>query len=164
MDIATLAIILRNNNREVLLGLKRKGSKLGEDKWNGPGGIQELGETILECLMREVEEEVGIILLAERVEKVAIITCYYIAAGIPVPYMEIHVYRTNFFIGTPYATKSMIPTWYDAGDPPFGEMHESDCKWFDRAIKGEKFRANAYHREKAKGFINIVFFPFVDFD
>jgi len=154
MKIATLGIITREN--EILLGMKRGGSEIGDGTLNGPGGKQELGETILECLVRETEEEVGIILDPAKAEKTAVITFY--SGGIPD--FEVHVYRTSSFIGEPHATKSMIPSWYDTEDLPVHRMLESDRAWFSKAVRGEKFRANVYYREKAKGFLNIVFLPF----
>lgn len=156
MDIATLAVILRRN--EIVLGRKRGGSKIGEGTINAPGGTQELGETVGECLAREVEEEIGVILDLAYVEKIAVITFF---AG-RIPYMEMHAYRTANFIGEPHATKSMIPDWYDKDDPPFAEMLESDPFWFPQIVRGEKFCANVYFLEKAKGFLHIQLFPYSD--
>ncbi|MDP3787880.1 MAG: NUDIX domain-containing protein [Candidatus Chromulinivorax sp.] len=50
------AIIINNNN--LLLG-KRKNC-YGEGMWGLPGGHLEYGETIQECIYRELQEEVGI--------------------------------------------------------------------------------------------------------
>lgn len=154
MKIATLAIITRRN--QVLLGMKRGGSEIGDGTLNGPGGKQDLGETILECLVREVEEEVGIILDPACVEKVAEILFH--SGGNPD--FEVHVYRTSIFIGEPHATKSMIPDWYDIDDLPLDRMLESDRTWFSQAVRGEKFRAKVYYREKASGFLTIDFSPY----
>ena len=53
---ATLMFVFRDN--EVLLIHKKRG--LGKGKINGPGGKLEAGESLLECAIRETEEEVCI--------------------------------------------------------------------------------------------------------
>lgn len=55
----------------------------------------------------------------------------------------------------------MVPAWYDIDALPVDRMLESDRAWFPSAIRGDKFRANVYYRERAKGFIKIVFLPFI---
>lgn len=162
MKKATLAIITRGS--KVLLGLKRGGSEIGDGTLNGPGGKFDsaLGDkTNLECLVRETFEEVGIVLDPTKVEKCAVIT--FFAGG--EPSFEVHIYRTSAFTGEPRATESMIPDWYEIGDIPElakTRMLESDRTWFPQLIAGEKFNANVYYQEKAKGFLRIEFLTFVD--
>ena len=54
-DYATLTFILREG--QVLLIRKKRG--LGAGKINGPGGKLEKNESLAECAVREVQEEVG---------------------------------------------------------------------------------------------------------
>lgn len=156
MKIATLGIITRGN--QVLLGRKRGGSEIGEGTLNGPGGKQESGESLIECLVRETEEEVGIVLDQTKVEEVAIITFH--SGG--VPDFEVHIFRTNDFNGEPRETEHMVPAWYDINNLPLEDMLDSDRAWFPTAIRGRRFRANVYYRERAKGFMKIDFLPFTD--
>ena len=156
MRIATLGIITRGD--QVLLGLKQGGSEIGDGLLNAPGGKQESGETILDCLVREVQEEVDITLDPTKAEKCAIITFH--AGG--KPDFEVHVYRASSFTGEPRETKSMAPMWFDINNLPSEDMHESDRAWFRQAVRGRKFHANVYYRERAKGFIKIDFLPFVE--
>jgi 8-oxo-dGTP pyrophosphatase MutT (NUDIX family) len=154
MRIATLAIITKRE--KVLLGLKKGKPLVGAGTLNGPGGHLKFWETILMCLMRETWEEVRVVLNPFKVEKVSVITFY--AGG--VPDFKVYVYRTNSFIGKPHETKSMIPDWYDIEPSLFNRMLESDRTWFPQLVQGEKFNANVYYQERAKGFLNIEFFPF----
>ena len=156
MKIATLGIITRGNH--VLLGRKQGGSEIGEGTLNGPGGKQEPGESLIECLVRETEEEVGIVLDQTKVEKVAVITFH--AGGIPD--FEVHIFRTSDFSGEPRETKSMVPPWYDIKNIPLEDMHDSDRTWFPQVIRGRKFHANVYYQERAKGFMRIDFLPFAE--
>lgn len=164
MKIATLAIITREKNgkEQVLLGRKQGGPEIGEGTLNGPGGkMEHTDKTLLDCVKRESLEEFGIILDPAKTEKVAVITFH--AGG--VPDFEVHIYRTSTFSGEPHETESMVlPEWHDTDKIPFERMLESDHLWFPRAIRGKKFHADVYYRERAKGFENIEFLPFVDSD
>ena len=157
--IATLALITPGTR--ILLGRKQGSPEIGEGTLNGPGGKMEpIDTTILDCVIRETREELGIELNPKNLEKVAIITFY---AG-KEPNMEVHIFRTDTFRGEPRETESMIPEWHDIDRIPIKErMLESDLHWLPRILLGEKFNANVYYREKAKGFLPpIDFFPFID--
>lgn len=153
MKIATLALITKNN--QVLLGYKKKG-EIGSNTLNGPGGKKEADETLLECLLREVREEVDITLDVERLEKMGIITFF----NGNEPDFEVHIFHTNYFIGNPQETVDMITDWYNIDNLPFDKMLESDREWFAKMLSGEKFNAYVYYRERAKDFDHIEFLPF----
>ncbi len=42
-----------------LLLLKRSGGRWGAEKWSVPGGTVEEGESPIECIVRELQEEIG---------------------------------------------------------------------------------------------------------
>jgi 8-oxo-dGTP diphosphatase len=155
MRIVTLAIITKDG--KTLLGEKKKG-EIGTGTLNGPGGKLDPGETITECLIREVREELDIALFPERLTKIAIVT--FFAAG--EAFFECHVYRTNTFEGELQETDDMIPNWYDNENLPYERMLEADRLWFKKAVDGEKFNANVYYQGKAVGFERIEFLPFAD--
>jgi 8-oxo-dGTP diphosphatase len=48
------------------LVLIKRGSEPGKNKWSIPGGLVELGETIVETTVREVEEETGLKVEVQR--------------------------------------------------------------------------------------------------
>ena len=152
MKIATLAIIVQNG--KVLLGHKKKG-EIGTNTLNGPGGKCEPGESLIECVVRETREEVRIELDPTDITETALITFY---TG-SVPDFEMHVFFTNHFSGTPQETDDMIPGWYDLNNRPLERMLEADRTWFERVARGERLRANAYYRERAKDFERIEFLP-----
>ena len=157
MKIATLALIVRKNT--VLLGFRQGKPEIGDGKLNAPGGKIEPGETVLECLVRETQEEVGIELDPRRVEEVAVIIFY--AGG--VPNFEVHVFRTETFAGEPHETASMCGLyWYPIEDLDDlrEDMHESDLRWMPQAIRGRKFRADVFYDRPGEGFRDIKFFPY----
>lgn len=155
MKIATLVIITRGN--KILLGRKQGSPEIGKGTLNGPGGkIEKVDTSILDCAIRETKEELGIILNPMKIEKCAVIMFH--AAGIPD--FETHTYRTSDFIGEPRETESMVPEWHAVDAIPFERMLESDERWLPRVILGERFRANVYYRERAKGLMDIRFLPF----
>lgn|SRR3989338_4128692 len=151
MEIATLGIVLRNE--AVLLGERKKG-EIGIGKLSGPGGKLEIGETLPECLIRETREEFVIELDPASLELVALIDFY--AAG-EIDFC-VYVYRARILAGEIKETADIIPAWYTLDDLPFERMYDSDCYWFERAARGEKFRANVYYRARARDFDHIEFF------
>lgn len=153
MKKATLVLIC--SSLHVLLGEKKTG-EIGQGTLNGPGGKLEPGETLEECAVREVHEELGMTIFPEHLHKVAVITFY--AAGIPD--FEVHVYRTWKFRGPMRETDDMIPGWYPFWWLPYKRMLGSDRKWFLRALIGKPFCANVRYRERTKGFESIEYLPY----
>lgn len=60
----TLVFVLKDD--KILLSMKKRG--FGAGNWNGAGGKPEPGESSLECVKRELEEETGLSVPAENFE------------------------------------------------------------------------------------------------
>lgn len=116
---------------ETLLIHKKRG--VGSDQWVGPGGKVEPGETIRECVIREVREEVGI--EVQDPEK----------AGVFVYRSDnwdavVHVFRATEYEGTPEESDEADPAWFPVDDLPFEQMWATDCEWLPHVLDGERFR------------------------
>lgn len=63
----TAALALCRRGEHVLLAQRAKGPTPAIGKWGFPGGMQEVGETILAAAARELQEETGIVAEPVRV-------------------------------------------------------------------------------------------------
>ncbi|NEU57497.1 8-oxo-dGTP diphosphatase [Halorussus sp. MSC15.2] len=131
MQPATLCYLLRPDAEEVLLIRKKRG--LGEGKLVGPGGKVEDGETPGECVVREVEEEIGV--TPRDPEKVGEFRFVFGED----PRMFVHVFRAEAFDGVPEASPEADPEWYDYDAVPYDEMWEDDRYWLPHLLDGERF-------------------------
>ena len=61
MILATLCYV-KHNGKTLMVHRNKKLNDIHEGKWNGLGGKFEAGETPEECVMREVEEEAGLLI------------------------------------------------------------------------------------------------------
>ena len=58
------AAVVRNRKGEILIAQRREQDMLG-GLWEFPGGKQENGETIQQCIVRELREELGVNVVVE---------------------------------------------------------------------------------------------------
>lgn len=116
--VMTLCLLRKGD--DLLMGLKKIG--LGAGFYNGFGGKVEPGETLEECVVREVKEESGLDLL--EFEKMGIMffdNIDFIA--------EVHIYEGLSWSGEPVETDEMAPVWLKIGQLPYDKMWISDKFW-----------------------------------
>ncbi|ELT98817.1 hypothetical protein CAPTEDRAFT_122161 [Capitella teleta] len=129
-DPATLTFIIKDE--QILLIRKKRG--LGAGKINGPGGRLEPGETMLECAIREVQEELCItpidpIFCGESL--------FQFTDGYSI---HVHTYMAHDFEGTPAETDEAIPLWFPLDGIPYEEMWADDIVWLPEMLKGSQFK------------------------
>lgn len=71
----TTLCYLEKDNRYLMLHRTKKEKDINAGKWLGVGGKLEEGESVEECLVREIREETG--LIADSYEKRGIVTFLY---------------------------------------------------------------------------------------
>ncbi|MDX1680424.1 MAG: 8-oxo-dGTP diphosphatase, partial [Akkermansiaceae bacterium] len=126
---ATLMFIMRGD--EVLLIEKKRG--LGAGKVNGPGGKIDPGETPLEAVIRETQEE----LCVTPHEPRKLGELWFVMSH--VPNIRCHVYRAEGFEGTPTETDEAVPLWTKLDAIPYERMWEDDRHWMPHLLEGANF-------------------------
>lgn len=127
VDTASLTFVMRPG--EVLLIRKKRG--LGAGKVNGPGGRLEAGESIVDCAIREVQEELGItpLLPTPRGE-----LRFQFRDGYSI---HVHVFTATDFQGEARETDEAIPLWTPLDAIPYPEMWADDILWLPGVLAGE---------------------------
>ncbi len=106
---------------------------IGEGKINGPGGKIDPGETPLEAILRECQEELHI--TPTNPQKVGEL----LFDMTHIPNIHCHVFIASEYEGTPTATREANPLWTDLDAIPYDKMWEDDHHWLPQVIKGEIF-------------------------
>ena len=130
--VFTLCLIKKDDR--VLLGYKKRGHGIG--KWNGFGGKVLPNEPVEDAMVREVEEESGLIL--KCFEKIALIDFAYPGES---EVWETHLFTSSDYLGEPQNTEEMKPQWFKVDELPFDLMWPDDKHWFPYFLNGKKFRA-----------------------
>jgi 8-oxo-dGTP diphosphatase len=128
------------SRREVLLGRKLAG--LGIDRLVGPGGKLEPGESPREAAVREVAEEVG--LVVDPRDLVPIGEIAYPFVDEPRWSQFSHAFTTDRFAGDPRASDELDPQWFALDVLPVERMWADAALWLPRALAGEFVRATLH--------------------
>lgn len=131
---ATLMFIIRGGR--ILLIRKKRG--IGAGKVNGPGGKLEQGETPLECVLREVREELSVEVLDPREAG----TLRFSFRDKSTPDILCRVFRASSFSGVPQESDEAAPFWSSLRDIPYDRMWEDDRFWLPLLLQGRRFDAS----------------------
>lgn len=117
----------------VLLGHKGRG--LGQGRIVGPGGKVTPGETPKAAAVREVAEEVGIVVAPSDLHHRATISYPFVDR--PENSQRSFVFTSRQFQGEPSATDELDPKWYLLGEIPWDQMWDDAKRWLPRVFAGE---------------------------
>jgi 8-oxo-dGTP diphosphatase len=128
-ELATLVFVHKDG--QLLLIRKKRG--LGAGKINGPGGRLEEGESLEECAVREIQEE--LLITPKELEWLGEMR-FQFTDGYAI---HVYIYRATEYEGTPTETSEAIPIWVDDDKIPYEEMWEDDCLWVPLLLAGRRF-------------------------
>jgi 8-oxo-dGTP diphosphatase len=95
--------VLRCEN-EVCLSL-RQNHQSHAGRWEFPGGKVEEGESVVEALIREFDEELGI--MTQHWEKLTLVPWHYDKVSV-----KLHVYQTYDYDGQPSGKEGQTVKWF----------------------------------------------------
>lgn len=130
-DPATLMFVVKDDR--ILLIRKKRG--LGAGKINGPGGRLEAGETMVQCAVREVQEE---LLITPHDPQYCGENLFQFLDGYS---LHCYVYLSRDFSGTPTETEEAIPHWFALDEIPYEQMWEDDRLWLPLVLRRQLFSA-----------------------
>ncbi len=122
----TLVYLIKDD--KVLFIEKKRG--FGAGFINGVGGKVEAGETIEDCAVREVKEEVG--LKVKSLKKRGVI----LFINNKVEHILVHVFVSDDFEGTPKESEEAKPFWIDKDKIPFDKTWGDDKFWLPHILNG----------------------------
>lgn len=132
-SLTTLLYVVEEDR--VLLALKKRG--FGTGRYNGVGGKVENGETIEQAMLRETEEEIGI--LPQVFKKMAILTFdEYVKKERQI--VEVHTYIASSYKGVPVESEEVAPKWFKLNEIPFSQMFPDDKYFLREILSGKKVK------------------------
>jgi len=136
MRNSTLCYLVDQSSGKVLLGLKKRGFGMG--KMDGIGGKQQAPESIEETAARELEEEIGVKVSLDALEKVGELAFEWPAKS---EWNQlVHIFLVKEWLGKPKESEEMKPEWHSVEKLPFGKMWQCDTRFVPLMLKGKKFR------------------------
>lgn len=136
--VAFLTRIRADGRTEVLLGRKKTG--LGSGNVVGLGGKIEAGETALEAIVREIEEESSLVVQPGDLTEMGLVKFAF-------PYREnwsqdSTVFVGSRFAGVPQESDEVSPAWYPVDELPLDDMWDDAKYWLPGVLAGHPVLAD----------------------
>ncbi|XP_063361712.1 oxidized purine nucleoside triphosphate hydrolase-like [Cydia amplana] len=138
-------IVFVRTDTQVLLGLKKRG--FGVNKWNGFGGKVEPNETIVEAAVRELKEECCLNVKKSDMKNIGHLEFTFEGES---TMMDVRVFSTTVYEGTPTETEEMLPKWYNNDEIPYKDMWLDDEIWYPCMLKGKLFYGRFHYQGHEK--------------
>ena len=122
---------------EVLLGRKKTG--LGIGRLVGPGGKLEPGESPREAAVREIAEEVGLVVHPNDLELMGELT--YPFPHRPAWSQKSWVFRATLWHGEVIESDELEPVWINTAEIDFDQMWDDARYWLPATLAGAAIRA-----------------------
>ena len=108
-------------------------------KLNGIGGKLNPDESPEDGIIREVHEEVGLILSKEALRPAGHITFLF-------PFKPefdhfVHIFLATKWEGEPTESVEMMPSWFPVHEIPFQKMWQDDAYWLPIVLNGKRIQA-----------------------
>ncbi len=137
----TVGYLLRESSQgtQTLLGLRD--SRRFSGIWNGPGGGREEGETIIDCLARELREEIGVEINKKSVRHFATAGFYHPNGDNWQLEWLVHFLTITDWTGEPRLVEGFsILEWFLLDRLPFRQMMADQVAWLPLALSNENGR------------------------
>jgi mutator protein MutT len=131
MKLVTLLFLLRKD--QILLAMKKR--RHGAGKWNGVGGKAESGETAMQAVIRECQEETGVTPLNPKF----VGRLQFYEQDDPSFGHDCHIFVATEWEGEPIETEEMRPQWFALADIPYSQMWPDDDLWLPLMLQGKLF-------------------------
>ena len=131
--IVVAAAILQREGKILLTRRKCEAHQGG--LWEFPGGKQEQGETLEQCLQRELKEEIDI-------EIGAVKHFYVLRYHYPEKEVELHFFSCSIFQGDPKPLESIEMVWVPKGELAFYEFPAADRPVLKKILQGQLEKEN----------------------
>ena len=140
MRNTTLLFLIKkeNGDKEICLAMKKRGFGMG--RWNGVGGKVEGEETIEDAIVREANEEIGIVIAPNDMKKMAELA--FIFPNKTEWNQLVHVYTSTEWENEPAESEEMKPQWFAFADIPFKDMWPDDMFWLPKVLEGDLVRGS----------------------
>ncbi len=140
MKTTTICFLVSGDG--VYLSEKKRG--FGHRYLNGYGGKVAEGESVEAAAARELNEEAGVAVAPEKLEKVALIDFFEGEEHL----FACHVFLASAWEGEFKESEEMArPEWHPRSRFPYERMWKSDRVWLPLVFSGERIRARAYYRK-----------------
>jgi 8-oxo-dGTP diphosphatase len=133
----TLVLLVRRQTNEILLAMKKRG--FGAGKLNGVGGKVKEGETAVAAAVREIQEEVGVVVGESDLAQVAEIIFHFTDDSFKDIFCR--VYSNERWLGEPQESEEMAPEWFDMNNIPYDRMWVDDKYWLPAVLRGDVLKA-----------------------
>jgi 8-oxo-dGTP diphosphatase len=137
---------LRNNQQEVLLGKKKRG--FGAGYYVGIGGQLEPGETVEQAAVRELAEEVGVIV--DPQDLVPAGSVIFLFPAHPKWNLDVTLFQVERWRGDIGESEEMTPAWFYPKDIPYEKMWQDARYWLPHLLDRIKLQARIVYKEDNK--------------
>ncbi len=141
----TLCFLLRND--EILLSVKKR--SFGKGKTVGAGGKVEKNETVDAAAIREVREELGVVI--EDAKRVATLDFYFPYAEKPEEWnLQVCAYLSKKWSGEIKESDELLPAWIKQDKIPFNKMWADSIHWMPYVLDGYLLKGEFLYDKNCK--------------
>ncbi len=150
---ATLGFLIKQDK----IMLAHKTRHIGAGCLNGYGGGIKEEETLLQALLRELEEESGVVADPDYIKKVAVLDMHNLTEQGETFVCRVHTFLVSSWEGEPVATSEMKePNWFDIKELPVDRLMPADQAWLPRVLDGETLHVQAWYGPKQRVLLRPV--------